>query len=240
MALVEAKLPRYLQLRQALLEEIASGRLRPGDPVPPERVLSRTHGLSMGTVRRALQELVHAGVLHRQQGRGTFVTRVETVEGLHRFFRYTKGLSPITLEPEARVLGFAVRPAPREILAPLGLPPGARVYEVRRLRTVGGEPLVFQVSYLPVGLLPGLRGSDLEGRLLYQLLGERYGYFIARVEEYVSPTAATGPEARLLGLQVGTPVLRIERIAYTLREQAIEYRRSVGRGGDYRYYVQLR
>lgn len=240
MTLVETRIPRYLQLRQALLEQIASGRLRPGDALPPERVLCRTHGLSAGTVRRALQELVNAGVLERQQGRGTFVTRVETADGLHRFFRYTKGLNPVTLEPDARVLGFALRPAPREVLAPLGLRPGARVYEVRRLRTVGGEPLVFQVSYLPASLLPGLRGPDLEGRLLYQLLGERYGYFIARVEEYLSPATATGPEARLLGLRPGTPVLRIERIAHTLREQPIEFRRSVGRGGDFRYYVQLR
>jgi multiple sugar transport system substrate-binding protein len=66
--------PLYFQLKQALLEQIARGDLRPGDQVPTESELCERYRMSRTPVRQALLELSREGVLLRQAGRGTFVS----------------------------------------------------------------------------------------------------------------------------------------------------------------------
>ena len=66
-------LPKYLQLRQALAAAIEKGVWKPGARLPTEDDLTRTTGLSLGTVQRALRVLAEEGVVLRRQGHGTFV-----------------------------------------------------------------------------------------------------------------------------------------------------------------------
>ena len=73
--------PLYLQLQRRIADAIASGRLGPGDSLPPEREMASMTGLSRVTVRRGVQELVASGQLVQRRGSGTFVARkVERLE----------------------------------------------------------------------------------------------------------------------------------------------------------------
>jgi DNA-binding GntR family transcriptional regulator len=65
--------PAYFKLQKQLQDEIESGRLAPQERVPPERRLAELHKVSIGTVTKAILNLVNQGYLYRVQGSGTFV-----------------------------------------------------------------------------------------------------------------------------------------------------------------------
>ena len=70
----ENPLPLYFQVYKSLLERIQQGEFPPGSFLPPERQLTEDYGVSRITVIKALDELVKAHYVKRQQGRGTIVT----------------------------------------------------------------------------------------------------------------------------------------------------------------------
>jgi len=75
MASIDRKspVPYYRQVREILLNELRSGRIRSGQPIPDERSLSKKLRLSRMTVRKAIVGLADEGVFERVRGRGTFV-----------------------------------------------------------------------------------------------------------------------------------------------------------------------
>ncbi len=82
---------RYLAIADAIAEDIAQGRLGPGDRLPPQRDLSHHLSVTVGTVTRAYAEAKRRGLLSGEVGRGTFV---RTVEGEGRAFRLGEGDAP--------------------------------------------------------------------------------------------------------------------------------------------------
>jgi hypothetical protein len=58
----------------AILSDISTSRLCNGDYIESKRKLTRVFGVSLGTVRRALEEMAHRGLLARDHGRCTLVT----------------------------------------------------------------------------------------------------------------------------------------------------------------------
>lgn len=65
--------PKYRQLKEILKEQINKGKLKPGDQIPPEEKIAQRHGVSLGTVRQAMAELVNEGLVYKEQGKGTFI-----------------------------------------------------------------------------------------------------------------------------------------------------------------------
>lgn len=65
--------PRYLAIAEALAEDVAQGRLEPGDRLPTHRDLAWHLGVTVGTVTRAYAEAERRGLIAGEVGRGTFV-----------------------------------------------------------------------------------------------------------------------------------------------------------------------
>jgi GntR family transcriptional regulator len=66
--------PPYRLLADVLRQQIGTGRLAPGDQVPPYRVLEADYGIAIGTASAAVRVLRDEGLVHTVLGRGTFVT----------------------------------------------------------------------------------------------------------------------------------------------------------------------
>lgn len=66
-------MPRYYRVKLEIEKDITDGKLQPGDMLPSERGLCEKFGVSSITIRRALRELVQAGLIYRENGVGTFV-----------------------------------------------------------------------------------------------------------------------------------------------------------------------
>jgi DNA-binding LacI/PurR family transcriptional regulator len=68
-----SKIDKTNSIRGTLFRAILKGDFAPGDKLPPEREMADAAGISRVTVRRAYEQLEASGILHREQGRGTFV-----------------------------------------------------------------------------------------------------------------------------------------------------------------------
>lgn len=235
----EAQPPLYSRLKQALKAAIAAGEYRTHQPIPSERELSVTYGMSRMTVRHALNDLVGEGALYRVRGRGTFVAEPKIYQALGRVTSFTEDMRARGMVPGARQLKSEVVPAPVECQQALGLTATAPVLRVRRLRTADGEPMAVETVHLPLERFPGLADVDLAAHSLYRLLEERYGVRLARAQQTIEPAAANARDARHLGVPEGSLLLALERVTFDQEGCGVEYVRSLYRGDRYKFVVEL-
>jgi GntR family transcriptional regulator, N-acetylglucosamine utilization regulator len=233
--------PLYHQLRQWLSTRIVSGELSPGTQLPGDFELSDRLGVSRGVVRQALEALRHDGLIERERGRGTFVSRPKTAQGLISSMR---GLADDAAfhgqTVDSVVLRLCETPADEVVAARLELEPGTPVVEVERLRNLDGEPWVLVVTYLPAALVPGLVRIDLGGSVsLYRVLREEYGVQVASCVRRVEAAVTEAREAHLLRVRTGEPLLVLRSISYTSTGQAVEYFVARHRGDRSAFEVEL-
>lgn len=231
--------PLYQQVRDHLLGRVVAGEWPPGDYLPSEQRLAASLRVAIGTVRRALDDLVQAGVVERRQGRGTAVLRHSSDRARFRFFRLV-GPDGARIVPTGRVLAVRDRPARAEEARALGLAAGAAVRALARERHVAGRVVVHETIALPLPLFARLEvpvGADLAEEL-YVLYQRDCGITVARAEDRISPEAASASVARSLGIAPGTPILRIVRSAFGLDGLAVEHRVSRTARLDYAVAIE--
>ncbi len=238
---LDQRLPRYHRLRDDLAARINRRELRPGDLIPSEAELAAQHGVAVGTVRKAIDELVAEGVLDRQQGRGTFVRRVRFNSSLFRFFRFQSESGERRI-PQSRILRRKVIAAPPGVASALRIATGEPVINLSRLRLIEGEPLLAEEIWLQKSRFEAVLAiaPDDFGDLLYPLYEERCGQVVVSADENLSVEIATDVQARLLRLEKGAPLIVIERLAFDLERRPIEWRRSRGPAKRFRYHVEIR
>lgn len=235
------RLPRYHRLRDALNAELAANRWRPEEPLPTEAELAAKFGVSIGTVRKAVDALVADGKLARFQGKGTFIRRPDFQSSLFRFFRYLDADGQARV-PESRILKREETEMPTNVAAAFQLAAGAPAIRLLRLRSLDGKPLLFEDIYLPHERFKTLLEIDPRefGDLLYPLYEQYCGVLVTSARETLSAEAASARHAKLLELEPGTPVIVIERLALALDRRPLEWRQSRGPADQFRYSVEIR
>ena len=230
--------PRYRQLHDRLGEAIRSGALAPGTPLPPEREIAAMTGLSRVTVRKAMQPLVEAGLITQRRGSGTLVAhRVPKLEqSLSTLTSFTEDMQRRGLPASSRLLERGLfDPAPEEMMA-LGLPSGARVARITRLRLAGDEPMAIERASLPADILPD---PARVGASLYETLALD-GNRPERALQRISAVRLSGEEARILHVERHAAGLKIERTSYLPGGRVVEFTRSLYRGDAYDFVAELR
>ena len=223
-----AGMPLYRVVKRALLRAIEGGQLPPGQALPNEAGLSAAFGVSVGTLRHAVGELVAEHILVRRQGRGTFVATHNADRFLFQFFHVERsdGLSEV---PQVELIDFERgRLDDDNAAAALGLKPGAPVLRFANRLALQGRPVVHDQITLPAGLFKGLSDKRLRERpgTLYQLYQSAFGITVVRAQERARAVAADRAIARLLGLAPGTPVMQVRRTALSFGDKPVEYRVS--------------
>jgi GntR family transcriptional regulator len=226
--------PRYFQVKLALQDLI--GGLQAGVSLPPERDLAEQLGTSRTTLRKALAELAGEGVLRRTQGSGNFVAPPKVVH-VRQLTSLTADLEAEGMQASSRVLALERVRADKTVAAHLELAQGARIHRLSRLRLVDGEPLAIEVAHLP-GPLPRFEVRLAERGSLYATLREYYGRRVAAVEDTVETALTTPPEAELLEIASGQPLLLLHRTARDETGRVIEWTRSVYRGDRFRFVAR--
>nr|HID14437.1 GntR family transcriptional regulator [Anaerolineae bacterium] len=233
--------PLYQQLKALLATQIADGLLQPGTPLPSERQLCDQFDVSRVTVREALRELSHEGLIHTVPGRGTFVavpradlTVKVSLAGFTADVR-REGMTPSSALLDARLI---VSPTP-DLVEAMRLQPGDEVVRVERLRLVNNVPLALHTVYLNHRLCPQVLHHNLAQESLFSLLRDEYGLTLARAEEQVYATLASEREMELLNLSYPAAVLRAERTTFLDTGEVIELALAVYCGEWYRLRMQL-
>ncbi|MFN4294134.1 MAG: GntR family transcriptional regulator [Thermoflexales bacterium] len=229
--------PLYYQLKQQMLEKIEKGEWKPGDSVPTEQELQQSYNLSRTTVRQALAEMVMEGRLTRQRGRGTYVAQPKFQHDPLRHRGIGQYLLEQGLTPGWKVLDARHIAAPAEIAARLHLPRNARVYCLQRLRLASEEPIGYLVSYVPEALAEAIDRSALDkgGSTDYLKRLPQMGEHC--IERSIEAVAAGEPEAKLLRIKRGAPMLSIERLILARDGTPIEFLRARYRGDRMKYQI---
>jgi GntR family transcriptional regulator len=230
--------PLYLQLQQRLEEEIRSGNLRPGAPLPSEREIAEICAVSRVTVRKAVQALAQAGFVVQRRGSGTTVARqVDRVEqSLSRLTSFSEDMARRSMTSRSIWIEKGVFSAsPAEMMA-LGLGADAQVSRIARLRMANDVPLAIERAALSTQYLPD---PERIRHSLYETLAE-LGNKPVRAIQRISAVAMRGDDAALLDTSEGSAGLSIERISYSAQGAAIEFTRSIYRGDAYDFVAELK
>jgi GntR family transcriptional regulator len=231
-------IPFYHQVYLDLRGLMESGRWQAGYQVPPERELAREYGVSLITVRRALDELVREQRIERTRGRGTFVLPQRIDRDLDEPLSFSEEMQRRGLSPTTRLIASRPEVASELVAAALELEPGSPTLFVERLRSADGDPFLLEQAHLPAERFPGLLGSDFESGSLYRILSDRYGTNVARTRETFEPIPLRSREAELLGVKARTPALLVEGISFSDEGVPVEFSRTFVRGDRTRYYVE--
>lgn len=230
--------PLYLQLHRRLAEAIATGRLKPGDSLPPEREMAALTGLSRVTVRKGVEMLVASGQLVQKRGSGTFVApKVERLEqALSLLTSFTEDMARRGKVVESLWLARGLHnPSPEEVMA-LGLAADERVARLERVRQSDGVPLAIERASLSETILPDPQKVDSS---LYAVLQAR-GLRPVRAVQRITAANLNPRDAELLLVPTGAAGLKIERVSYLASGRVVEFTRSLYRGDAYDFAVELK
>jgi GntR family transcriptional regulator len=213
----------HTQIANAVASSISLGHFRSGDRLPPERELAKEFGVNRLTVRQALAELQIRKLIHRRTGRngGTFIAEPVIEYDLTTFAGFSEQARRVGHVASAKVLRHDRVVAPAATTEDLQLTPGAEVYVINRLRFANDLPVLLEHSSFPAERFAGLLSEPLHGSI-YEVLERRYDARPVRAVERITPIAASASTARLLDVARGTPLLRVERVAFDVNGVPVE------------------
>jgi len=232
-------IPLYFQIQRTLMDQIRSGDLSEGDPLPSEEELGRVYQVSRMTARQALHGLKINGYAVSQKGRGTFVTRPKLEKNIMHLRGFTEDMKHLGMEPSSKLLEQNVVGAEAELAEKLKVEVDETVMRLRRLRLADGIPMALEDSYIPLRQFPGLEKISFAKRSLYSVLRENFGVRIAYADEVIEALPATREESELLTIPKKSSILSISRIIMTTEEVPIEFACSRYRGDRYRASIRI-
>ncbi len=233
-------LPLYQQVKQVLLQRLATHDWEPGDLLPSEPRLAEELGVSPGTVRKALDEMTAQNLLVRRQGKGTYVSTHSPDRALFHFFHIVRDDGVREL-PDSTVLSIRQAAASRNDRDKLGLTATGKVIRIKRVRAFDGIPAIYEtisvsakrfahLDKYPVGDLPNT---------IYRLYEAKFRVVVTHAEEHIRAIAADHTDAKHLDIPAGSPVLEIDRLAFGHENDVIEWRVSHCLTSEHYYLSEL-
>jgi len=215
-------------LRSAIERQV----LAPDEALPPERELAEAYDVSRVTVRKALDGLVHARLLTRRQGAGTFVAaRVE--KNFATISSFTEDMLSRGRQPHSEWISKSEGTVmPEEALA-FGFGPGTPVYRLVRIRYADGQSMALEHATVPKDSLTSL---EAVGESLYDALGSARP---VRVLQRLRAVLFTPEQSELLGIEPGSAGLEIERRGFAADGRTVEFTKSYYRGDAYDFVAEL-
>lgn len=232
----KSPIPVYYQLKNIILKKIGEGEYAPGSLIPSERDLGESLNISRMTVRQALNQLVSEGVLYREKGKGTFVSKGKIQQNNIMSFSDTvrqKGLMPST-----EIIAFQKELERYDIKEILEIGRDEVIYVIKRLRLANDLPIAIEEAFIPEKYCPGLEDFDLKSSL-YRIIKEQYSYTVNYIDNTIEASRPTKEEKELLKVNASLPILRINGISYTETGLKLFYEKDVYRSDEYSYNVRI-
>lgn len=216
---------KYAIVREHLRKRIAN--LSPGDQIPSETSLCDEYDVSRITIRRAVEDLLHEGLLTKEQGRGTFVTVPRFVHGAREsfsedvtgFYRQQQALGR-----EVSTTVLVNRKTRNGVAAKmLGLGPVAELILLERLRYVGHSLHQHVTTYMSAEAFPEVLTTDFTTGSLFDYLERRYKVILARNELVIRIERVMGQLAADLGVEPNDAVMAIDSTVYDQHDRAVAF-----------------
>ena len=223
--------PLYQQIKVLILQSLQVGEWKPSTAIPSEMELAARFKVSQGTVRKAIDELASENLLVRRQGKGTFVATHAERQIQYRFLK----LIPDTGDPSSEgpaqrhIIDCKRSRASMEVARALAIRQGDPVLQVRRVLSFASTPTILEDLWLPAAPFKGLtaeRLRDYDGPM-YALFETEFDVRMVRAEEKIRAVLPDAEQCALLKISPQSPLLSVERIAYTYNDVPMEMRRGL-------------
>ncbi len=232
-------LPLYTQIKEVLRERILDGTYPAHSKLPSESELINTFGVSRITVRQALRDLQKEGLTFSIQGKGTFVTKPKAVQELTRLQGFGEAMARKGYETYSKLVNAKETEASRDVARALDLSQGAPVIQIERVRYLNRSPVSLDVSYFPADVGRRLMQEDLASRDIFDIIENDYDLGLEAADLTIDATIATRRLGKLLGVEEGSPILRIERLTYVRGGRPMDFEYLYYTGDSYQYRLRV-
>ena len=235
--------PLYQQIKGLILQSLQSGEWKPGEAIPSEIDLAARFRVSQGTVRKAIDDLAAENLVIRRQGKGTFVATHAEDQVRYRFLRLLPDSGDASAEgpAERHIIGCKLVRAPADVARALGMRTGESVIQAHRVLSFQGVPTILEEIWLPGQTFKGLNAEHMANYPgpTYAMLEMDFGVRMVRAEEKIRAVLPDAQQAALLDVTPTTPLLSVERLAYTYNDVPMELRRGLYRTDTHHYRNEL-
>lgn len=214
--LENSSIPLYQQIANDLRGRIERGVYRAGAKIPTEPELSQLYAVSRITVRKAIENLVDAGLLIKRQGKGTFVCEparkpiVREAWGSNDVVGFSASCRSNGLVPGARVLRCECVGVPEELQSFFGDDGSEGLIAIDRVRTADGQPVMVEYNLFPRRALEFLMEGDLNDTSLFEIIEGRTGRRAHRNKAQTLNIFLADEElSRVLSVPLGEPLFRL-------------------------------
>lgn len=235
--------PLYQQIKAMLVKQLEAGEWRPGEIIPSEMELAARFRVSQGTVRKAIDEMAAENLVMRRQGRGTFVATHSAKQVQYRFLRLHPDQGDLQTEGRAqRVVRLCERVrSPAAVARALRLSTGDPVVHVQRVLSFANIPTIAEDIWLPGQPFKGLTAQRLSACVgpTYAMFEAEFGVQMVRADEKIRAVLPDAAQMILLEITADTPLLSVERVAYTYNDVPMELRYGLYRTDSHHYRNSL-
>jgi GntR family transcriptional regulator len=239
MGFKDRSIPLYYQLENILREKINSGEYRPGDSFPTEDQLGQSYQVSRITVRQALAALEKDSLITRARGKGSFVTGNQTQLEPMKLTGMMEDIIAMGIKTKMRIINFDFVHPPKKVIENLKLDEDAKVLRVERMRSIKGSPVSYSLTYIPSDLGKKINIRDLTFQPILNVLEKKCKVKIGRGFQIIDATVADSRIASFLDVMTGSPLLKIERTVFDIKNRPVEYISILYRSDRYHYSVEL-
>ncbi|MFN8254357.1 MAG: GntR family transcriptional regulator [Bacteroidales bacterium] len=217
------KIPQHKKIYELLRKLIIDGVYKEGDILPSENDLCKLHQITRPTVRLALTRLASDGLILKHQGKGSIVHRMPKDVGILSVTGTTSALGAKNLE--TRIIS-----KPDIISWPEFFPFDLSEQEMKlgcifleRIRLINGDPLFYDITYLPNQNLPRFTSRKFENKSLFEILRKNYNIEIKGGQQRLRSILSEGKISEYLRVLDGKPILHLERKIETSRNNFFIY-----------------
>ena len=234
-------LTAYQEVKQKITEDLVRGRFPMGQALPAEKDLSKELDVSIGTLRKAVDELVAEGIVIRRQGKGTFVAEHDVKRLLYYFFHVVKHDADKKINPRVDLVSLVSATASKEEAEKLQIKEGAAVWRIINRLYLDDRCVMIDHITLDKKRFKNLTRTDFIQRegSIYQLYQMKYGQTIVRSSERLRAALAGKQYSEWLSLKPNSPVLVIRRVALGIQDEPLEWRVSTLNTTHHEYFSEL-
>lgn len=216
---------KYKEIADDIRKGILDGKYSPNEQLPLEKEMCQYYDVSRITIKKAVDELVEEGLVIKRRGAGTFVKAFDNsdVEGFSMSKQFS-GFSECNKNKkvESKIIKFEVVHPTEEIAIKLKMTCDDFVYYIIRVRYADGEPIVIEYTYMPIGVIPGIK-NDVLYKSIYSYIENELKLKIKSAHRTIRAILPSELEMENLEIDKGTPILEVEQTGFLDNGQPFEY-----------------
>ncbi|MGI6776549.1 MAG: GntR family transcriptional regulator [Acetivibrionales bacterium] len=218
-----SNVPLYSQLKNLIIEKIAKGEFAEESKIPSEQELCEMYDISRPTVRQAISELTNSGVLYKQKGKGTFVSKSKTAIDVKNYSGFTDSILDSMNPGQHNIISINKVDNTRCVRLDNVFKLKTDFAEVKYLSMKDNSILALNVSFIPLNLFPDIIQAIKEKKPSYDIMKGRYPLLPVRTKCSLDVVYTDQSDAQYIQVKTGQPLIRIENILYSKSGQVVEY-----------------